>query len=686
MWAAAATAADVTAPPKASPAFTAKELTTLPNADWITNGGDVYNQRYSPLDQINKSNVAQLKGVWRTALGSGVGPGFSAEAQPLVYDGVIYIVSGADDVFAVDAETGKFRWTYKPNINLDKTNVCCGWLSRGVGMGDGKIFVGQVDGSLQALDQKTGKPLWRTQVGDPATGYAVTGAPLYYDGMVIVGVAGGEFGVRGYVAAHNAKTGKEIWRFYTIPGPGEAGHETWPQDNDAWKYGGGPVWQTPSVDPELGLIYFGTGNPGPDLNGAIRKGDNLYSSSVVALDAHTGKYRWHYQIAHHDIWDYDAANPTVLFDAVVDGKPRKGLAEIGKSGYLYILDRTNGQPLTPVVETPVPQEVKQATAATQPIPQGDPVTVHAIDAVTEDYVGLLPNWGRTFTPFTGDTPGNYKPGTGANWWPSSYSPKSNLMYICAVDQAFGAFGGDPDAMVGPAGPGQAYYGGGGFGGRPGVNPTKRPLLVAMRVADHSAVWRRELKSPCYGSMATGGGLVFASREDGTLAALDADTGQRLWSFQTDGGVNATATTFEHKGQQYVVVLAGGSIFGGKSNDGLWLFSLNGTMEQLSEPAMRILTGPPPFAPPPAVASNRVPDLEHGAKIFRTACQACHGEHGEGGHDAGAPLPVSLTVESIMFTADAGRPGTNMRSFRGTYRAEDLHDVASYIKKVVQAGK
>ena len=676
-----------TSPDGVAPAFTAADLLAYPTENWITNGGNLYNQRYSPLDQINRENIAGLKGVWRTSLrGSGMGPGFSNEAQVLAYAGVLYAVMGDDDVFAVDVETGEILWQYDAPVDLQKVNVCCGWLSRGVAMGDGRIYVGQLDAKMVALDMKTGEVLWETQNADPAVGYSITGAPLYYEGVVVTGYAGGEYGVRGKVEALDAATGELVWRFWTIPGPGEFGNETWPQDNEAWKYGGAPVWQTPSVDPELGMIYFSTGNPGPDLNGAIRAGDNLFSVSIVALDVATGEYKWHFQQTRHDIWDYDSPNPTILFDAEVDGEMRKGIAEASKSGYLFILDRTDGSPLTPIIDTPVPQEPSQFTAATQPIPQGDYVVPHQADAVGEEYVGLLPNWARTYTPFSGDEPGNYKPSSGVNWPPSSYNPNNNLMYICANDSIGGAFGGDADAMVGPP-PGQQYMGGG-FSGRPGAGGGSRRLLVAMNLTDHSAAWRRELQGGCSGSINTAGGLIFVGRSNGQLTAMDSDTGQRLWSFQTDGGINTTATTFMHEGTQYVAVIAGGALFGGKSNDGLFLLALNGTMESMPEDAAQ--SGPPSgpaiFAPPPAVPTDRVADLANGEQIYRTVCQACHGESGEGGHDIGAPLAAELTIESIMYTADAGRPGTDMPSFRGVYNAAQLHDVATFIHDVILPGR
>ena len=241
---------------EAIPAFTADELTALPEQDWITNGGTVFNQRYSPLDQINPSNVSDLKGVWRIHLGSATEAKYSGEAQPLVHDGVAYISTGASDVFALDVESGKTIWKYEGKLFDEITTVCCGWTSRGVAIGDGRVYLGKLDGKLVALDASSGEEVWSAAVGDWKNGETITSAPLYYDGLVVTGISGGEFGVRGSVTAYDAETGKQVWRFYTIPGPGETGHETWPQDNDAWKHGGAPVWQTPAVDPELGLALL----------------------------------------------------------------------------------------------------------------------------------------------------------------------------------------------------------------------------------------------------------------------------------------------------------------------------------------------------------------------------------------------------------------------------------------------
>jgi glucose dehydrogenase len=369
--------------PTTAPAFTADELAAQPTENWITNGGSLSNQRYSPLDQITTANVSRLKGVWHTHLrGSALAAKYSAESQPIVFDGTIYVPTGEDDVFAVDADSGKILWQYKANLNEKISVVCCGWESRGVALGDGKVYIGQLDGNLVALDQKTGDVAWKTLVKPWQQGYSITNAPLYYNGMVITGISGGEYEIRGRVTAYDAKTGKEVWRFYTTQ-PG-----TWA--GDSWKTGGGPVWQTPSVDPKLGLLYFSTGNAAPDNDGSKRAGKNLYTASMIALDAKTGKLRWHYQMVHHDIWDYDAPSPTILFDVKIDGKLRHGIGEAEKTGWLYLLDRTNGKPLLPIPERPVPQNAHQKTWPTQPIPSYPPFVPHAVsDAQYRQVLKLL---------------------------------------------------------------------------------------------------------------------------------------------------------------------------------------------------------------------------------------------------------------------------------------------------------
>jgi quinohemoprotein ethanol dehydrogenase len=651
-------------------AFANRQLTDLPRSGWLTNGGNVLNQRYSPLTQINRDNVANLRAEWRASLrGSGMGPRSANQAQPIVYEGVIYVVTGDNDAFAVDVESGEVLWEYKANVDPNVARPCCGWAARGLGLGDGKIFVGQLDAKLVALDQQTGKVAWSIQAEDPTQGFSITSAPLYYDGLVITGFAGGDLGTRGRVKAFDAKNGELRWTFYTVPGPGEVGHETWPQDSDVWKYGGASVWQTPAVDPELGLVYFSTSNPGPVLNGNLRPGDNLFSVSIVAIDAATGKYRWHFQQVHHDIWDYDSPNPIILFDAPYNGTMRKGLAQAAKTGWVYLLDRATGEPLIGIVETPVMQEPQQHTAATQPFPIGDAIVPQSLDMPLEGFE--LVNDGKIFTPFKDDAPVLWKPLAAVNWPPSSYDPETHTMYICATDSFWGAQGGDPDY---PVEPGALYSGS--IVAR--VSAPRRGVFAALDVTTNRLVWRQQWTETCYsGSITTAGGLVFVGRNDGRITALDKSNGKRLWEFQTDGGVNAPSSTFEWNGTQYLAVYAGGtSLAGSKRSDGLWLFSLNGKVQSLP----RGSADPPARGAGPArevaVPENRVPDVAHGREIYSQTCIVCHGDTGQGGVH-GAVLKPELTILDIMNTVTNGR--NEMPAFSGAYRPEELHDVATYIR-------
>src|SRR5438034_3771889 len=286
--------------------------------DWVTNGGNLTNQRYSTLKQIDTANVKQLKGAWMTRLkGSGLGGKYSLEASPLVKDGIMYVITGNDDVFALDAKTGAILWEYWSGIDQKISTVCCGWVNRGLAMGEGLMFSGQLDANFVALDMKTGEVKWKTPLEKWENGYTITSAPLYYDGIVYSGISGGEFGVRGRLTALDAKTGAILWRSYTLPGPGERASETAPPGTDHSMRGGATIWNTPALDPDLGLIYFVAGNCGPDYDGSMREGDNLYCASMMALKAKTGEYVWHFQQVHHDIWDYDAASPVVLFYTVI---------------------------------------------------------------------------------------------------------------------------------------------------------------------------------------------------------------------------------------------------------------------------------------------------------------------------------------------------------------------------------
>ena len=663
-------------------AFSARAMTALPTTSWPTNGGNLYNQRYSPLDQIDRTNVADLKGVWQARLnGSGVGLRYSGEGQPIVHDGVIYLPTGADDVFALSVDTGEILWSYQAELDPRISTICCGWISRGVAVGDGRVYIGQLDGKMVALDQETGEVAWSVQAERWQDGYVITSAPLYYEGLVITGFAGAEFAQRGRVKAYDAETGALVWTFYTIPGPGEYGHDTWPADSDIWMYGGGSVWQTPAVDPELGLVYFTTGNAGPDFNGAIRPGDNLFTSSVVALDIRTGTYRWHYQMVHHDIWDYDFPTPVVLFDVDIDGRDRKGLAATGKTGWVYLLDRENGEPLVGIEERPVPQEPGQATAATQPYPVGDAYVPQSIDIPPEGFA--LVNGGRIFTPFM-DTPIAMKPSIagGANWPPSSYDPTTALYYVCAQDD-FGVFqGGESYDEPGVAG---RFFAGGVFGS---TSIPPQGIFAAIDVRTNRVAWNQRWPDVCYsGSVATGGGLLFVGRNDGRFTAMDSSTGEMLWEFQTGAGVNASASVFEHDGEQHVVVYAAGNLFAGSPRgDRVWLFSLSGELGPVPPPgegndAADAADGGDSQATDANATSSPADEgtmLALGRTLYVDACETCHGDRGQGAHN-GVPLPNDLAVDAIVAAMHDGP--ARMPSFTDDFTAEEMRAVAEYVRRL-----
>jgi len=682
-----------------APAFTADDLTAEPRESWITNGGTLFNQRYSPLEEIDASNVSELKGVWRQRLrGSGAAAKYSAEAQPIVHDGVIYVVTGADDVFAIGVETGQILWQYEAKLDQKINTVCCGWTSRGVALGDGKVFVGQLDGILVALDQKTGKVVWSTPVGRWQEGYTITSAPLYYDGMVITGISGGEFSIRGRVQAYDAGTGEEVWRFYTVPGPGETGHDTWPQGNDAWTHGGAPVWQTPAVDPELGLIYFSTGNGSPDLDGSGRAGDNLFAASIVALEAKTGTYRWHFQQVHHDIWDYDAPSPVVLFDVEIDGEQRKGLAEASKTGWLYLLDRETGEPLLPIEEQPVPQDARQKTSPTQPIPSYPPFIDHE---VTDEDVAMIREIaeGNTkpgaqtprvikgegiYTPFNEDitviVPG---PQGGTNWQPVSYNPNTELFYVCGMRAVAGyTRSGDvlAEAERGQTADLGSVFTTTGFGVQQGV-------FVAIDATTGEIEWRKDWPESCYsGSVTTAGGLVFVGRNGGELQAYDAENGDERWSFQTGAGANTTPTVFEHEGKQYVVFYSGGnSLAASAHGDSVWLFSLDGTLGPATAAGEAEEGGEHAGQVPEEPTNAGDGDAAAGEAVWTANCSGCHGLSGtgaNGGPDLTA-IPTASDADRVRQKVLNG--GGGMPAFEGTLSDQEIADVTEYVVERITDG-
>ncbi|MDT8399781.1 MAG: PQQ-binding-like beta-propeller repeat protein [Pseudomonadales bacterium] len=662
-------------PPVQAALLSAPEPLMAPPTDtWPSNGGSTTNQRWSPLDQINRDNVAGLKAQWRVHLnGSGMEPRYSAEATPLYKDGVLYISTGEDDVFAVNVDTGNVEWSYDAKLPEDMgAAICCGWDNRGVAMGEGKIFIGQLDARIVALDETSGEVVWETQGARWEDGYSITSAPLYYDGMVITGYSGAEKGVRGRVEAFDATTGESLWTFYTIPAPGEFGHETWPQDSNVWEFGGGTVWQTPALDPELGLLYFSTGNPGPDFNGAIRAGDNLFTASVLAIDVHTGEYRWHFQQVHHDLWDYDSPNPVILFDVELNGEQRKGVASAGKTGWVYILDRITGEPLIGIEEKPVPQLAEQLTAATQPHPVGDAFMPQFVDVAPEG--ATLINQGRIFTPFGKDTPTMVQPGLGggANWPPSAYDPERQVLYVCSSESAMTLS--VKDIGIPEKHSGESWTG----GGMGGVSKPGTGIVAALDMTSNTLIWQYRWQESCYsGFLATAGNLLFVGRNDGRLTALDSDSGRQLWEFQTGAGMNAPAISFSKDGKQYIAAYSGGNIFAGsKHGDSLWLFALDGRLDEVTPGDTPLLGNATAAAPVAVVFAEGEPDYTAGATLFTQSCLPCHGEDGMGGHNSSIPLNNLADIRTAITIVTTGR--NNMPSFNGALSPQQIRDVSAYV--------
>ena len=561
----------------------APDWRAAPGPDFPLVGGNYANQRYSTLKQINTSTVGRLGGAWMVHVEAGRGG--TMQATPVVLDGVMYMSTG--HVAARDARTGELKWTY-PSLPAPEAagagaapSFGRGGANRGVVVAEGKVFSAGPGNTLLALDQKTGALVWRTQIAPRGT----TNAPaVYYNGLVYMGVGGGEGGVRGQFGAYDAKTGKEVWKFWTVPGPGEFGHDTW--EGDSWKYGGAPVWTHPAIDPELGTIYIPTGNAGPDNDGTQRGGDNLFTVSVLALDLKTGAYKWHFQEVHHDLWDYDSAAAPVLADVTYQGRPRKILMHAGKSGMLFILDRTNGKPLIGVEERPVEQEPRMKTAKTQPFPIGDPFV-----PTCPEPGSVPPEFKSTciFGAYWTD-PVVMAPGTlgGLSWAPMTFSPQTGLIYVCGgimntgfglrrqvFDEATGRLMNTPE------------------GGRGFFHPASWPragTLTALDPKTNKIVWQKRMPRPCgsgSGLLSTAGGLLFHGESDGNLVAYDIRNGDEVWKFQTGAGADAPVATYEIGGQQYVAILAGGNgILQTPSGDNLWAFRLGGTLPPAAAPAAR----------------------------------------------------------------------------------------------------
>lgn len=502
--------------------------------NWLTYSGTLSSQRYSTLDQITPANVKDLELQWVYQARSLE----KFEATALVVDGIMYTVQAPNDVVAIDALTGRVLWIYSWQPSKD-ARPCCGRINRGLAILGNTLFMGTIDAHLIAIDAKTGEPLWNKKVADAAAGYAITHAPLIVKDKVIVGTAGGEYGIRGFIAAYDVNTGKEDWRFYTIPGPGEPGNETWA--GDSWKTGGGSVWMTGSYDADLNLTYWGVGNPGPDWNGDKRAGDNLYSDSVVALDPDTGKLKWHYQFSPHDEFDFDAVQVPVLADLDWKGAPRKVMMWANRNGLFYVIDRTTGQFLLgkPFVEVNWMNGFDE---------KGRPMRVP----------------GKVPTPEgTVIKPGNQG---GTNWYSPSFSPRTGLFYIPAwvgyssvyvkqpVEYAEGRIfaGAMPQSPVPMVRSGQINRRreSDGYGAVRAVDPNTGERKWEFKMADVTDS----------GILTTASNLLFVGGREGYFFALDASNGSMLWKANTGGQVSSGPMTYAVGGKQYVAVASGNSLY------------------------------------------------------------------------------------------------------------------------------
>jgi PQQ-dependent dehydrogenase (methanol/ethanol family) len=495
--------------------------------DWLMYGHDYTNDRYSALDQINASNVASLAPRW--IFQTGIVASF--ETTPVVYNGVMYITTAYNHLFALNARTGKLLWRY--DHQLGTTIFCCGPVNRGVALAYGTVYMLTLDAQLVALDAGTGKVKWFKQIADPTLGYSETLAPLVYKNIVLVGISGAEYGIRGFVTAYDARTGALLWRWYTIPSTGWEGKwatttpegddlhrdiakekADWPKYRDAWKRGGGSMWTTPAIDPQLNLIYMGIGNPSPDLDGSIRPGDNLYTESIVAVNAANGQIAWYYQEVPHDVWDLDQTSPPLLFNVTVNGQTVPAVGAAGKTGWFYILDRRTGKLIKRSDEF-----VRHENVFAQPTPAG---------------VRMLPGANG-----------------GAEWSPSSYSPQTQNVYIAALEQPM-----TYAVHFAPYQKGKLWLGSA-FTSIPGEK--QYGTFTAIDVNTGKVTWQNKVDQPMMGgSLATGGGLVFTGEGNGFFDAFDAKTGSLLWQFQAGAGVNAAPMAFELDGQEYVAVAAGGN--------------------------------------------------------------------------------------------------------------------------------
>jgi alcohol dehydrogenase (cytochrome c) len=490
---------------------------------WLTYSGTYDGHRHSPLTQITPENVGQLATQW--TFQTGVLGTF--QATPIVVDGVIYITGFNNTAFAIDARSGRAIWRYRRNLP-DEMHICCGPVNRGFGVLGDRLFMTTIDAHLLSLDMKTGAVIYDVKLEDYNIGYSATVAPLVIKDKVIIGIAGAEYGIRGFIEAFDAETGKKLWRFHTVAGPEEFGGNTWPK-GDAYQRGGGSIWVTGTYDPEQNLLFFGTGNPGPDYFSGNREGDNLFTASLVALDVDTGKRKWHYQFTPHDVHDWDATQVPVLGDLTIDGQPRKVVMFANRNGFFYTIDRVTGKLIVakPFVETTWAKEISMLTGRPILLPNNHP---------NEQGVRTCPDLGG-----------------GTNFMSPSYDPALKLFFVTARETCAVYFAFDQEFKTG------VNYEAGGT-----VRPRDQKNWGALRAIDPVTAERKwEFRYPTTSSsgvLSTASGLVFAGDGDGNIMAFESKTGKNLWHYQLGSALRSTSgTTYMLDGRQYLLVPSGSAL-------------------------------------------------------------------------------------------------------------------------------